>query len=91
MTAIDLTTKRALWRSPALVANANTFLVTKRYLVTGYGFTREPDYLYAIDRANGKVRGRLLLPSAPQTIARHGNMLSVVTYDHRLTIRVDGA
>ena len=91
MSAIDPAGRRLLWRSPALVANAANFVLLNETIVSGYGFTAEPDYLYAIDRATGKVRGRLLLPSAPQTIARHGNIVSVVTYDHRLTIRVDGA
>ena len=91
ITAIDPAKRRLLWRSPALVANAADFVVLNDTIVSGYGFTAEPDYLYAVDRASGKIRGRLLLPNAPQTIARHGNMLTVVTYDHRLTIRVDGA
>jgi hypothetical protein len=91
ISAIDPAGRRLLWRSPALVANAADFVLLNDTIVSGYGFTAEPDYLYAIDRATGRVKGRLLLPSAPQTIARHGNMLTVVTYDHRLTIRVDGA
>src|SRR5205085_6206823 len=72
ITAIDLKTRRAVWRSPALVANGATFLVTKHYLVTGYGFTDEPDYLYLLDRATGKLVDRLLLPNAPDTIKRQG-------------------
>jgi hypothetical protein len=68
--------------SPALVANARTFVLAGDALVTGYGLTREPDYLYLIDRATGKVRDRLPVPSAPETIARRGNRLFVRTYDH---------
>jgi hypothetical protein len=91
VTAIDLTTKRAIWRSPALVANANTFLVTKHFLVTGYGFTKEPDYLYILDRATGKVVDRLALPSGPETITREGALIRVRTYDHVVTVRLNGA
>jgi hypothetical protein len=91
VTAIDLTTKRALWRSPALVANANTFLVTKRYLVTGYGFTNEPDYLYLLDRATGKVVDRLALPNAPEKITWQQGLIRVRTYDHVVTVRLKGA
>ena len=47
-----------------------------------YGFTREPDYLYLLDRKTGRVRDRLLLPSAPEEIIRRGNRLFVRTYDH---------
>jgi hypothetical protein len=91
LSAIDLKTKRLRWRSPAQVANALDFVMLNRTLISGYGFTSEPDYLYAIDIKTGKVRGRLLLPSAPETIARHlHNMLTVTTYDHRLVVRVIG-
>jgi hypothetical protein len=91
LSAIDLKTKRLRWRSPAQVANALDFVLLDKTLVSGYGFTAEPDYLYAIDVETGKVRGRLPLPSAPQTIARHrNNTLTVTTYDHRLVVRVIG-
>lgn len=91
VSAVDPKRRKLLWRSPALVANADNFVVLNDTIVSGYGFTAEPDYLYAIDRATGKVKGRLLLPSSPQTIARHGNVLSVATYDHRLVVKVSGA
>jgi hypothetical protein len=91
LNAIDIKKRRLLWRSAALVANALDFVVLDNTIVSGYGFTKEPDYLYALDRATGKVKGRVLLPSAPATIARHRNVLTVVTYDHRLIIRVTGA
>ena len=91
ITAIDLKTKRALWRSPALVANARTFLVTGRYLITGYGFTDEPDYLYLLDRKTGGVVDRLHLPSAPEQITWHGKLIHVRTYDHDVVVKLRGA
>jgi hypothetical protein len=90
LNAVDLKTKRLRWRSPALVANAGNFVLLNDTIVSGYCFTDEPDYVYAIDRASGRVKGRILLPSSPERIARHGNLLTVDTYDHRLTIRVLG-
>ncbi|HEX3454574.1 MAG TPA: hypothetical protein VHS03_08110 [Gaiellaceae bacterium] len=88
ITAIDLSTKRAVWRSPALVANASTFLITKHYLVTGYGFTDEPDYLYLLDRTTGKVVDRLLLPNAAERITWQGAAIRVRTYDHVVVVRL---
>jgi hypothetical protein len=88
LNAIDLKTKKLRWRSSALVANADNFVLLNTVIVSGYGFTAEPDYLYAIDRATGHVVGRLSLPTGPERIVRHGNVLTVDTYDHRLTIRV---
>lgn len=91
ITAIDLKTRKALWRSPALVANAQTFLVTPHYLISGYGFTNEPDYLYLLDRAAGKVVDRLLLPSGPYKITWQGKLIHVRTYDHNVVVRLRGA
>jgi outer membrane protein assembly factor BamB len=88
--AIDPRRGKLLWRSPAQVANAANFVLLNETVVTGYGYTAEPDYLYAVDRATGKVRGRVLLPSAPLRIARHGTTLTVDTYDHRVVVRVAG-
>ncbi len=80
--AIDIRTGKTLWRSPALVANARTFVIAGDALVTGYGFTGEPEYLYLIDRRTGRVRDRLIVPSAPESISRRGHRLIVRTYDH---------
>jgi outer membrane protein assembly factor BamB len=89
--AIDPRRGKPLWRSPAQVANAYNFVLLNDTVVTGYGYTDEPDYLYAVDRATGKVKGRVLLPSAAIRIARHGTTLTVDTYDHRVVVRVAGA
>jgi hypothetical protein len=86
--AIDLKRRRLLWRSRALVANSDNFVLLDGVIVSGYGFTAERDYLYALDRANGHVVGRVLLPSAPERIVRHGRTLTVDTYDRRLAIRL---
>ena len=91
ITAIDLNTERAVWRSSPLVANARNFLVTPRYLVSGYGFTNEPDYLFALDRRTGKSVGFLNLPSAPETIAWQSGQIRVRTYDHVVIVRLKGA
>jgi hypothetical protein len=91
ITAIDLKSRRAIWRSPALVANANTFLVVGRYLLTGYGFTDEPDFLFLLDRATGRPVDSLPLPNAPEEITRQGSLIRVRTYDHVVVVRVKGA
>jgi len=88
ITAIDLRRKRVIWRSPALVANAATFVLAGPYLISGYGFTAEPDYLYLLDRRSGRPLERLHLPSAPERIARRGERLLVRTYDHDAVVRI---
>jgi hypothetical protein len=91
VSAIDLGRRRTLWRSPALVASARTFVVTRDSIVAGYGFTREPDFLYLLDRRTGKVLDRLELPTAPERIRLHEGRLHVRTYDHDVVARIAGS
>ncbi len=84
VTAIDLRTRKVLWRSPALVANARTFVVAGDVLVTGYGFTAEPDFLYVLDRRTGRALDRLAVPTGPETIALHGDRLTARAYAHTI-------
>ena len=86
--AISIRTGKLLWRSPALVANASTFVLAGDALVTGYGFTKEPDFVYLLDRKTGRIRDRLPVPSSPERIVRHGKRLAVRTYDHTLVVEL---
>jgi hypothetical protein len=88
LNAIDLKTHRLKWRSGPLVANANTFEIVGGVIVAGYGFTAEPDYLYVLDRTNGKVIARTSVPSGPEFIVRKGGLLYVRTYDHDLVVKL---
>jgi len=63
LVAIDPFSASILWRTPALVSN-NRFLVYPSYIVTGYGFTAEPDFLFVVRRSDGKVMLKEALPSA---------------------------
>ena len=86
VTAIDSASGRVRWRSPALVANADTFAVVEDVLVTGYGFTAEPDALYLLDRESGRAVGSLMLASAPEYIVLRRGKLFVRTYDHNAQV-----
>jgi hypothetical protein len=90
VSAVDVGSRRTLWRSPALVANARTFVLAEGYLVTGYGFTSEDDFLYLLDRRNGHVADRLLLPTAPEFVRLRGDRLHVRTYDDDVVVRLTG-
>jgi hypothetical protein len=56
--------------------------------VAGYGFTAEPDFLYLLDRRTGRVRDRLLVPSAPETIKLQGGLVHVRTYDRQVVAQI---
>jgi len=53
-------------------------------IVAGYGFTREPDFLYLLDRRTGKALDR------PEVIKLRRAHLHVRTYDHDLVVRIAG-
>ncbi len=58
-----------LWESPPLVSNAHNFLLIGDVLLTGYGFTKEPDFLYQLSRHTGEVLAKTPLKSGPERLA----------------------
>ncbi|MBI3200343.1 MAG: hypothetical protein HYZ29_02300 [Myxococcales bacterium] len=67
LVALDPYARKVLWRSPALTSN-NRFKVYDKYIVTGYGFTAEPDFLFVIRRSDGKVMQKVGVPSAHEDL-----------------------
>jgi outer membrane protein assembly factor BamB len=90
VTAIDTRAGRVLWRSRPLVSNASNFELAGGLLLTGYGFTGEPDFLYLLDKRTGEVRQRLPVPSGPTYIVRKGERFYVRAYDRDLVLRFPG-
>jgi hypothetical protein len=87
--AVHQPTGRVLWRSPALVSNTATAVAIDDFLVVGYGFTAEPDFVYLLDRNTGAVRGRLAVPDGPELIAREGQRrVRVRTYSRDMLIEI---
>ena len=50
-------------------------------VVSGYGFTAEPDFVVVLDLASGAVRQKLKVHGAPSYLRRKGDRLYVRTYD----------
>lgn len=87
--AVEIKTGKVLWRSPALVSNARNFVLLKDVIVSGYGFTKEEDYVYVLDRSNGNVRQRLPVKSGPEYLVRKGAKLYVRCYNADVVLAVD--
>jgi hypothetical protein len=81
LTAIDLKTGKILWRSRPLVANAQNFVVADDVIATGYGFTKEPDFLYLIDKKTGDVVARSPLRTGPDYVLVKNGKLYVRCYN----------
>jgi outer membrane protein assembly factor BamB len=81
VTALDLASGALRWRSRPRVANAATFALVGDALVTGYGFTAEPDFLYVLDRFTGEVIEEERVRTAPTWLLVRGDRLFVRAYD----------
>ncbi len=80
--AIDTVTGKTLWKSNDQVSGANNFVIRGDSLICGYGFTDEPDYIYILNRANGKVQKKIKVRSAPDYFIPEGDdKLYVLTYN----------
>lgn len=81
LTALDLATGDLLWRSDPLVANARNFIYRDGYIISGYGFTAEPDFLFVIDAKTGKTVSKKKLRKGPEVILEKEGKVFVRTYD----------
>jgi hypothetical protein len=81
ITAVDPATGSIYWQSEPLVSNAANFLLWDGFVVSGYGFTEEPDHLVVIDQAKGRTLAKTFVKSGPSYLVRKGSQLFVRTYD----------
>ena len=88
ISAIDLRSRRLLWRSAPLVSNAANFVIIGNTIISGYGFSAEPDYLYLLDAASGEQLQRIRLRSHAQYIVSKGERLHVRSHDSDYLFKV---
>jgi hypothetical protein len=81
ITAIELGSGELLWRSEPLVSNSHNFLLHDGWIITGYGFTAEPDFLFVLDGKTGEIVERIEVKSGPEVILEKGGKIFVRTYD----------
>lgn len=81
ITAINLKDYSLIWRSKPLVNNCSNFEICGDMIVCGYGFTAEPDFLYALDKQSGAILQTLPLKSGPSYIIKKNDMIFVRTYN----------
>ena len=86
--AVDPVAGTVEWRTPPLTSN-NVILLHGPYIVAGYGFTAEPDSLFLLDRATGRILDRQPLDSAQGYLEMVNGELVVVTTSqvYRFAIR----
>ena len=79
LVALDPVAGEVVWRTDHLVSN-NRFIVHGDYIIGGYGFTAERDYLHVVRRADGKVMQRLAIPSAHEVLWVEADLLIAKRY-----------
>jgi len=79
--AYDTEKRRLLWYSRYLTSR-DIFILTDKLVITGYGFTAEPDYLYILRKTDGKVLKKIKLDSALDYLEMKDNQLHVITYNN---------
>jgi hypothetical protein len=79
--ALDLASNRLLWQSQPLTGNAQNFLIKGDAIVTGYGFTAEPRYIYIVNKGDGRIANSLQIHNYPDFFVEKDGKLYVRTYD----------
>ncbi|HYW13857.1 MAG TPA: hypothetical protein VE871_17980 [Longimicrobium sp.] len=85
--AVDPVAGTVAWRTPPRTSN-NIILLHGPYVVAGYGFTAEPDSLFLVDRATGRILDRQPLDSAAGYLEVTGEELVVVTTNQLYYFRI---
>ena len=87
--AIDLNTNEVIFRSDPLVANGSNFQIIGDTIICGYGFTAEPDYIYLLDRFDGKTVDKVPVKSAPYQFEVVDDTLYVATYNTAYEFKIN--
>jgi hypothetical protein len=90
LVALDPVSGKLIWRSKHLVSNSR-FRLLGDLILTGYGFTAEPDFVYLLDRRTGQVLDRRKVRTAPEIYTPLGDEAFRITlYDaSTVELRVD--
>ncbi|MGM0555438.1 MAG: hypothetical protein ACQEVA_03570 [Myxococcota bacterium] len=77
-----------LWKAGPVVSRGD-FLVLDDVILTGYGFTAEPDYLFALDAETGAVLDKERVPTAHERMRETDEGIQVVTYNSLLRVEIE--
>jgi hypothetical protein len=89
LVAVNPFTKRRQWRTVPLVSNS-VIHIQGPYIIAGYGFTAEKDWIVVIRRADGRVMERQSLASSHFGLEVRGGVLDVEIGGKWSSFRMDG-
>ena len=76
----DIAKNKVIWKTPYLTSN-DIFVIHGNYIICGYGFTGEKDYVFLVNKETGKVLSKVLIKSSPQYIEVKNGHIFVVDYN----------
>ncbi len=88
ISAFDLKEQKIIWQSKPLVCNSYNFELYNDMIICGYGFTKEKDYLYALNKFTGGIIHKQPLKSGPEYIIRKNDSLFVKTYNTNYLFKI---
>mgnify|MGYP001581531859 CR=1 FL=1 len=89
LTALKMPDGKALWHSKPLVANSVNFVTLVDSIITGYGYTSEPDYLFILNKHTGALSQQIGLKTGPDYIVHRGNEVYVRTYSTNYIFEIE--
>jgi|GEM_PF-3281233 len=78
---LDTQKREIIWATNSLTSSYRGFTVYKDHIVTGYGFTAEPDFLYVVDRFSGVTKQTIPIKTAHEHIIMNNEKCYVRTYN----------
>jgi hypothetical protein len=87
LSAIEVSSGKLLWRSAPLTCNS-TFVISGAHIISGYGFTDEPDFVFLVRRADGAIVQRVPVDTAPESISVDKNRVHVETYGQAIDLEL---
>jgi len=79
--SLDITDGIVIWATKNLISSYRGFTLYRNHIITGYGFTAEPDFLYVVNRFNGSTAQTIPIKTAHEYIAIKNNRCYVRTYN----------
>lgn len=72
---------KILWKTEPLTCNSDNFIVTDDAVICGYGFTKEDDFVYVLDRNTGERVQTYKVKTGPDWLHMDVDKLYVRCYD----------
>lgn len=89
ITAIDMKTSEVIWRTKPLVCNTSNFIIYDDMIVCGYGFSKEKDFIYTLNKSTGVIAQKISVKAGPYYIVPKDGKFHIRTYNTDYIFSID--